>query len=86
MIEVQARYETYGGWRAQVIWKYPSKNGNCFVVVHRPNCADQRIVHHDSGGKAIAVLGILEPPTYEKHHPADLNLDKGPTSWKDADE
>ena len=60
-----------GGWDAEVVWM-----GICaFYAVHKPALGPMAsaLMCHFENGKAIALLTVNDPPSYNGH-PADLEM------------
>ena len=67
------KVKTYGGWEAVVIWIPRQDLEGGFYAIHKPNEIDESVpIYHRKDGSALSSLSVHSPPTYNKHHPADI--------------
>ena len=69
-------YRTKGGWKANVVWV---NEDNSMYCIHQDEKGSSSLVFHYSDGVSKAVLGVYEPPTFGRDHPADLTTEL----WKE---
>jgi hypothetical protein len=68
--------KTYGGWEALVIWEHSNDREQGYYIIHLPNTKDESVpIYHRQNGKAVCSFSVSAPPTFDKHHPADIVMD-----------
>ena len=67
-----------GGWDAIVIWTTTGPNMPvAFYAVHRPGTAFESVpIEHLANGDPITQFSVSEPPSYDRSHPACLEMGK----------